>query len=293
MKNLTEIHAASFTIFLNELFPEEQEGVEAGAQIVCGPSRACSMYNKMIEGEDVKDGEADNCIGENFNQLLHRLRHNWFESYKPTDDLDYYFFNYILLLYLFVERVDIIFDIINPGSKSKLFNDFQNNNMKTLRVINKWANFVKHPKEFLFTHWPVYYIEGTDAIEIKGGDVKVDTEFILKHYFSEKQPRPVILENNNKVFVEIPDLENLTKKFCDEMNTFFDFICCNQIVADFLKKKSTIVNYFTPALPTNESLISDNKIPVEDELIVVHTQAGKDSKSISMVVEMEEKPSDN
>jgi hypothetical protein len=239
MKSLEEIHKSCHLIFRKGFF-EVPDNPENNQVTWFGPSKACKIYDKLTDGSDRRQDS----IGENFNQLIQRLDDNWFEKYKPTDDLDYYFYNYFLLLYLFAERVDIIFNIISQNGKAKLFNDFQHNNFKTLRKINKWANFIKHPKEFLFTHWPTYYFEGDKSVEIKEGDVKIDTDFIFKHYFSETKDRPVILENNNKVFVEIPDLEKLTEEFCKEMNTFFDFVCSNQVVADFLKSKSTIENYF-------------------------------------------------
>jgi hypothetical protein len=240
MKSLEEIHKACHKIFRKGFF-ETPEDISSDGFIWFGSSNACKIYDKLTDGDDTKQDS----IGENFNQLIQRLDNNWFEKYSPTDDLDYYFFNYFLLLYLFVERVDIIFDIVSEKGKTKLFNDFQQHNFKTLRKINKWANFIKHPKEFLFTHWPNYYIEGETTIDLKDGDVKIDTDFIFNHYFSESKERPVILQNNRSVYVEIPNLENITTEFCKEMNIFFDFICCNQVVADFLKKKSTIENFYT------------------------------------------------
>ncbi len=86
---------------------------------------------------------------------------------------------------------------------------------------------------------------GESTIDLQEGDVKIDTDFILKHYLSERKERPIILQNNKSVYVEIPNLEAFTIEFCKEMNIFFDFICNNQIVADFLKKKSTIQNFYT------------------------------------------------
>src|SRR5690554_6261188 len=240
MKSLEEIHKDCHKIF-RESFFEVPTDIDDDQVKYFGPSNACKIYDKLTEGDESKQ----DCIGKNFNQLIQRLDDNWFESYKPTGDLDYYFFNYFLLLYLFVERVDIIFEVVNKDGKSKLFSDFQQHNFKTLRKINKWANFIKHPKEFLFTHWATYYFEGDPDITLTDGDVKIDTDFIFNHYHNEKQQRPIILENNKRVFVEVPNLEAITIEFGKEMNVFFDFICCNQIVADFLKKKSTIENYYT------------------------------------------------
>ena len=244
---LDQIHKNCHKIF-RESFFEVPEDINNDSPKYFGPSSACKIYDKLTEG----DGTKQDCIGENFNQLIQRVDDNWFENYKPTTDVDYYFFNYFLLLYLFVERVDIIFEVINKDGKSKLFNDYQQHNFKTLRKINKWANFIKHPKEFLFTHWANYYIEGVQNVSLADGDVKIDTDFIFNHYHNDKQQRPVILENNKSVYVEVPNLENITTEFCKEMNLFFDFICCNQIVADFLKKKSTIENHYNVEQPETE-----------------------------------------
>ncbi len=225
---LPNLHQRCKQAFTSKLFEEPGDGS-------LGRSNACKVYDALV-GDCF---ERDDCIGENFNQLLHRVAEEWFANYTPKSNADYYFCNYILLLYLFVERVDQIFAVINKDGKSKLFNDYHHTHFYTLRRINKWANFFKHPKEFLFTHWPTYYF-AAEKPAIGADDVIIDYDFIEKHYFSDKCPRPVILENNNRVFVEIPDLELLTGQFCDEMNTFFDFICSNRLIADYLKRKSTI-----------------------------------------------------
>lgn len=238
MLNLEELHKECHDIFRNGFFYISDA---SGNQFirVTGASTACRVYDKLTEGEKKRQ----DCIGENFNQLIQKINDNWFENYKPTNDLDYYFFNYFLLLYLFWERVDLIFKVIKKVDASTLYTDFHQNHFITLRKINKWANFIKHPKEFLFTHWATYYLEGDTSIVLKHGDVKIDTKFITNHYTGEKKERPIILENNNKVYVEIPDLKMLTIEFCKEMNDFFDFICHNQNFVEFLKEKYTIENH--------------------------------------------------
>ena len=237
--NLQELHKECHAILKKEFYGISEDDDDGNMSLVV--SNACKVYDKLTEG-----GGRQDCIGENFNQLIHRLEEEWFSCYTPgqRNNLDYYFYNYFLLLYLFVERVDLIFQVINPDGKAKLFQDYHFHNFKTLRVINKWANFIKHPKEFMFTHWPKYYIQGTVNPDISETDVKIDTDFIFAHYMSDKKPAPVILENNQNVYVEIPNLKEITLKFCQEMNLFFDFICSNQVVADFLKKKSTVQYFF-------------------------------------------------
>lgn len=201
-------------------------------------SLCCRMYDTMIEDDD-----CENSIGENFNQRLIRLVENWFDKYKPGTDIDYYFENYCLSLYLFFERIEFVFNVINKDQKNKLFNDFYYYNFNVMTKIAKWANFIKHPKEFLFTHWPTFYFEG-DSLDKQPDDLTVDTDFIFTHYKSEKKQSPTILENNAKVYIELPDLIALTKGFCEELNTFIDFICENQIVYKYLEKKSTIEDYY-------------------------------------------------
>lgn len=180
MKSLEEIHKNCHKIFLEGFFDEPEEATDKDMYLFefsLGQSRACKIYHKLTEGEE----RSEDCIGENFNQLILKIHNNWFENYKPTGDIDFYFINYFLLLYLFTERVELIFNIINPGGNSKLFKDFRHNNFPTLRKISKWANFIKHPKEFLFTHWAKYYYEGDSEMALKPGDVKIDTDFIFNH----------------------------------------------------------------------------------------------------------------
>jgi hypothetical protein len=38
----------------------------------------------------------------------------------------------------------------------------------------------------------------------------------------------------------VPVLVEITTGFCAEMNTFFQFICRNDLVADYLRQRSTI-----------------------------------------------------
>ena len=227
-KTLSEIHAECKAIFEKEFYETDWR------------SNACKVYDTLTEGcEDKED-----CIGENFNQLIQQIVDEWFTNYKPGAKVDYYFYNYILLLYLFVERVDLIFAVVNKDDKSKIFRDFHQMEFPALRRINKWANFIKHPKEFLFTHWPYFYFPD-ESPPTNPGDVVIDYEFIKQHYYSEKQPPPKVLENNNRVYVAMPDLVDLTQRFCNEMNVFFDFICSNKLVADFLRKKSTIEEIYS------------------------------------------------
>lgn len=227
MENLLAVHEKCGNIFEKELI--EVDG---------GRSLACKIWDVMTEGKD----NYDNCLGENFNQFIQTIRNDFFKNYKPSAEtgLNFYFTTYILWLYLIVERVDFVFDVVNKDGKSKLFSDFKENNFKTCRTVKKWANFIKHPKEFTFAHWPGYAVE---SAEVADGTIVINSAFVEK-YYSKSDTRVPELENNRNVVVVIPELANLTSSFCSELNMFFSFVCDNKIVSDFLSKKTTIESYY-------------------------------------------------
>ena len=77
----------------------------------------------------------------------------------------------------------------------------------------------------------------------------------MKKHYSKPESRIIELDNCNKVIVHVPELTNLTTGFCKELNTFFDFICDNKVVSDFLKKKTTLEYYYdTNELATEEEI---------------------------------------
>jgi hypothetical protein len=201
MENLSKIHEECKVIF-------EQELIEADG----GRSLACKIWDTMTEGRD----NYENCLGENFNQFIQAVRNDFFDNYSPSSNtgLNFYFTTYILWLYLIVERVDFVFDVVNKDGKSKLFSDFKENNFKTCQLIKKWANFIKHPKEFVFAHWPQYTMGSAEVVD---GTTVVNDAFVVKHY-SKSDSRTPELENSRSVVVIIPDLVNLTSNFCLELN---------------------------------------------------------------------------
>jgi len=235
MENLIDIHKTNGEIFNKELI--EPDGFR---------SFACKMFDVMTDGKD----NCENCIGENFNQLIQTIRDDFFANYTPSQQTrtDFYFTTYILWLYLLVERIDFIFDVINKDNKNKLFSDFQFKNFVTARLIKKWANFIKHPKEFIFSHWPQYIMEGPEIMNGKE-TVIIDAAFVEKHY-TKSDTRIKELENCDSVIVLVPDLAKLTSSFCIELNSFFNFICDNKIVSEYLKSKSTLQYYYDEIVET-------------------------------------------
>lgn len=240
MEKIIKVHKGCKNIFEKQLI--EPDGRR---------SFACKIWDVMTD----KNDNHDNCLGENFNQLIQTINNDFFENYTPSENtkLDFYFTTYILWLYLIVERIDFVFDVINKDNKSKLFADFKEHNFKTSQLIKKWANFIKHPKEFIFSHWPQYIMEGSETTD-DSETVIINAEFVKKHY-TKSNSRINELVNCNNVIVLVPELKNLTIEFCKELNTFFDFVCDNKIVSEFLRKKTTIEHFYE----------TDDKMEIEEK----------------------------
>ena len=225
-KSLQELHIECGKIFKRELFEDTQSASR---------SFACEIWDKMTENE----GDCENCIGENFNQLFQTLNVEWFDNYKPIGaDLDFYMTTYILWLYLVYERIEFVFNEIDPDEKFHLTQDFRRS-LKTMNEIRLWANFLKHPKHFFFVHWPKFIFVG-QHFDKNNDTLLINTSFLNNHYSSEKQDKPKCLENQCSVVVQFPRVDLLTTGFCNDFNAFIRFVCDNSMVTNFLKKKSNV-----------------------------------------------------
>lgn len=224
--DLNEIHARCGEIFKRELLEQPN-----------GRSYACEIWDRMTEGKD----NCDNCIGENFNQLIQTFIDEWFDNYKPGEvsKIEFYCITYIFWLYLFLERIEFIFNEIDPKDEFHLIHSFRRG-LKKMDELRVWANFFKHPKQFLFVHWPQYIFVG--QIFHKDLDtIIINTSFLKEYYSSELQTKPKLLENKKSVVVQFPKLEDLTLGFCKDLKIFFKFVCDNKMISDFLKVKTNIV----------------------------------------------------
>jgi len=226
---IPEIHKECLRIFSESLYRDDKPY-----------SVACDIYDKITDGED----NCEDCLGENFNSLIDTVKTDFFENYNPKDEtkLDFYFSTYGFWLYTFVERIDFVFELLNKDKQNRLFSDFQKDNFKTLADIKKWMNFIKHPKEFIFSHWPKYTFDET-SIPTDDKTIKIDLNFV-REYYSQTKKKVDKLENQDQVYVLVPDLIQLTHDFCTELKIFIDFICDNDIVAQYLKKKSSIEYFY-------------------------------------------------
>jgi len=221
--DLAKIHTSCGEIFIKKLLESPN-----------GRSIACDIWDVMTA-----DGTADqNCIGENFNQLIQSIKTGWFEGYNPTDEtqIQFYSYTYIFWLYLFLERIEVILNEIDPDRSFGPINEFYRT-LKTMNEIRLWANFMKHPKNFIFVHWPEFTFVGKKINKIETTKL-INTTYLKDHYSSEKQNKPEELTNNDDVVVQFPKLDLLTSGFCKELGEFINFICDNKMLRNKLRVKS-------------------------------------------------------
>ncbi|MFV0387200.1 MAG: hypothetical protein ACK5NT_00455 [Pyrinomonadaceae bacterium] len=233
--NLEEIHKKNQETFISKCFYEENS--ETGEFL---RSNACRLvWDKMTDGDE----NCDNSLGENFNQILHWVKDDFFISIDPQRvSLQFYFFTYIFWLYLFVERVDFVFRVLDRDRKSQILQEFENRYFPTFKTIRYWANFIKHPSFFLFSHWADFILESNvETGSDRDSQTIIDSEFTKQFYTANSNKRDLEskLSNNNNVIVRLPDLLKLTESFCDELNIFFNFIADNRLIKDFLCSRTT------------------------------------------------------
>jgi hypothetical protein len=220
--SLAEIHTKCGEIFAKELLREEG-----------GNSLACDIWDVMTENV----ADCDNCIGENFNQLILSVNDNWFENYKPEgNQIQFYAYTYIFWLYLFIERMEFIINEIDPNRTFDPIKDFCRER-KAMEEVRLWANFIKHPKHFFFVHWPTFIFIG-EPFDKADNPMVITTSYLKDHYSNQEQAKPKELANNDKVVVQFPRLDILTTGFCKDLKEFFRFICRNDLVAKPLRQVS-------------------------------------------------------
>ena len=205
-----------------------------------GYHTGCKIYTALTE----INSSQHNCLGCQFMDLHDTIYNNFLSIDASRLTEKFYFQTYIFCLYQNVERIYEMFEIINPGEQNIHFTSFFHSNFKTVKLIKRWMNFIKHPKAFQLTHHPQYCFE-YQAPEVIDGTV-LDSASIEKYYQGGKRNKELtkLLMNKDDVVVVMPNLIEITEGFCIEFNIFVDFIVDNAFVASILKSTSTIENYF-------------------------------------------------
>lgn len=191
-------------------------------------------------------GEHHNCLGCNFADSQTMI-HNFLKKYESYSDLQESFTLYILILYLLVERMEIVMDLVQVPDT------YRDTHFKVFQQIRKWANFIKHPKAFILTHHPEYDFENSGISFDKKFKIVINDQFVTEYYKGESDPAKQKsknkdlyqkLHNQKDIHVVFPDIAQLTKKLCYSVDAFSDLILKNQVYKDILNDEATISNYF-------------------------------------------------
>lgn len=204
---------------------------------VKGYSNLCDIHNVFKKS---KGRNSHSCIACNLSETAYLLT----KAIRNTDNVENQFDAFVAFLlpaYLLVERFEEVFRII------KLPDYYELKHFQTFKQIRRWANFLKHPKAFLFVHHPSYYFD--DEVEIdnsKNEYVIINSSFIKDHYQGDKNNVKLYstLINNDKVLVIFPNLLKLVDEFIAAQNLFRNLILNNTVFQEILTEKSVLINYF-------------------------------------------------
>jgi hypothetical protein len=234
--SIEKMACTAFDIYSKEIFPKDE-------------SIMCSIHNTFSK----ETGQDHNCIGCNFATYTELLRFT-LHKYRNESDPIQIFSAVILYAYLLVERFEEIFRIIklDEGYKSKHFQIFGK--------IRRWANFIKHPKAFIFVHHPSYAFEFYKTIkESKNFILKaycqpenadlmifIDQEFVDYYYASDANNSKLhsLLTNKKDVVVIFPNLAVLISELCIAQKKFIEVLSKNEVYREILEGKTTMKDYY-------------------------------------------------
>jgi hypothetical protein len=146
----------------------------------------------------------------------------------------------MMRLYLFVEHVYVIFEII------KLPEEYRRRHFGVFKDIHKWANFIKHPNSFILVHHPTYSYDGDDNFDRTQYSLVIDQQFVNEYYSSPIHNKKLwdALQNKKEVAVLFPNPQVLTRGFCDAAKKFISVVRDNAVFCEILASRSTYENYY-------------------------------------------------
>lgn len=220
---------------------------------------ACRMHDAFGS----LDGVCHNCLGCNFADATNGLDHSLAKIIAVDGSLELDCADYILWLYLFVERANIVFDAVS------LPDSYRARHFDCFITIKRWANFFKHPNYFLMVHHADWFIEGDEGYYASKYGCVIDSEFVRENYGAEAKSRKgaikTKLQNKNDVAVLFPDLVRLTEDFCVASRGLFTLAEKNEVYKDMLSEISTFDNYFGIST-TEDQTISEQDEPQQPRL---------------------------
>ena len=175
---------------------------------------------------------------------------NAISKMSEDEDLKIRYTNFYLWLYLIVENLNTILDVVGMPK------ELRKSKFSVFYEIKNWANFIKHPKAFLFTHHAEITEErNMSKLELKiklDKGLLINQQFVNKYYSGTKKDINLYdeLSNKKKVFVSFPDCLLVLKDFSSSITEFIRIMSENPIYIEILSDRSTIENYFN--LPFEE-----------------------------------------
>lgn len=181
------------------------------------------------------------CIACNFDESLGKV-YKFLKQNRSKEDVEYSFTVYILLLYLLTEKLTTIFKHIG------ITQEYVENKWGVLVEIRRWANFIKHPKGFLFSHHPAFLIDG-EVLPIEYKNYKrIDYENFVKKLYNkedEQKYKETLNQVGNKanILVVVPDPHKLAKDLNKVCREFCMKIRKNEHFKEILKNHAVIDDY--------------------------------------------------
>lgn len=207
-----------FKVFVEHNYPEE------------GDTLMCSIHQSFHD-------EGHNCVACNLEESADLIA-SYLKNYKVFESSFSVFTSYIWFLYLMAIRIEEYINIMSlpEGVQQKKFGIFQK--------IKRWANFIKHPKAFMFVHHPCYSFEGLpipSSCDENQHEIIIDDKFVKEFYSNGNKNGKLITKLTNKegVRVEFPNPVNLMEEFVIAQKNFVDLICENKLIQEILEEKAT------------------------------------------------------
>ena len=220
---MIEEFQAAFEVFQRDIYPD-------------GGSVMCSLH----ESFNSLDGDRHNCLGCNLADATSWI-HNYLGRFHEFTDVSEDYTFYLLRLYLLVERVYVVFDVIS------LPLEYRMRHFAVLQDVHKWANFIKHPKAFFLAHHPQYAFEGMADFDPAKYSLVIDQAFVNEFYSGPDHNKKLWdkLCNQTNIAVAYPHPVALTERYCEALHHFIAVIRENKVYREILNVRTTYEHYFT------------------------------------------------
>lgn len=199
----------------------------------------CILHEKDYLGTHGEKSHA--CLGCNLNKALGSI-YRFLDQNRTKNDVEYTFTTYILLTFILIEKLTTIFRIIG------ITQEYVEKNWPVLHELRKWANFVKHPKGFLFSHHSEYIVENLQIPHEWRNHTRIDFHNFVEPLYKREdegkfQESFQRFANKRDLLVIIPDPARLTAELIVVCSEFCQKIKNNEHFKNILMSNSVLENY--------------------------------------------------